>query len=281
MSRDLQYRDDRLQREKASADWLSRLPLKDMTNFGWLAAVPHSSDRVETCLSFFGVNSVREWETTYESLHKHTAFRTSSSFESRPEAVAAWLRQGERQGTREDCGPWNRAGFKASLSEIRRLTKIKDPGTFLPKLQRHCAIHGVVVSVLRAPEGCRASGATRFLPTGRAQVLLSFRYLTDDHFWFTFFHEVGHLVLHHNQPLFLEGIRDESSEQETQANEFASCILVPDEHALLNLQPTWRNVMRFAAKVGVSPGIVVGQLQYRDRLRQDQLNGLKRRYSWS
>ena len=281
MTRDLQYRDDLLERDKTAAAWLARLPLKDMTNFGWLGRISHPAQRIEACLNFFGVSSLREWETTYETLYGYTTFRTSWSFKSTPEAVAAWLRQGERQGTREDCAPWDPVAFHLALPEIRKLTKIRDPRVFLPKLQRYCATKGVVVSVVRAPAGCRASGATRFLSTGRAQVLLSFRYLTDDQFWFTFFHEAGHLILHQDQPLFLEGIGDESTEQETQANDFAARTLIPDEQALLSLHPTWRSVTRFAVKAGVSPGIVVGQLQYRGRLPQDHLNRLKRRYRWS
>ncbi|MFX9089566.1 ImmA/IrrE family metallo-endopeptidase, partial [Acinetobacter baumannii] len=33
----------------------------------------------------------------------------------------------------------------------------------------------------------------------KAMVLLSFRHLSDDHFWFTLFHEFAHLLLHNNQ----------------------------------------------------------------------------------
>jgi hypothetical protein len=38
----------------------------------------------------------------------------------------------------------------------------------------------------------------------KAMVILSFRYLSDDHFWFTFFHEIAHLLLH-NASLTLRG----------------------------------------------------------------------------
>ena len=34
--------------------------------------------------------------------------------------------------------------------------------------------------------------------------MLSFRYLTDDQFWFTFFHEIGHLLLSGETGFFLE-----------------------------------------------------------------------------
>ena len=41
--------------------------------------------------------------------------------------------------------------------------------------------------------------AAKLLSDDQAWIQMSFRFLTDDHFWFTFFHEVGHLILHPNQ----------------------------------------------------------------------------------
>ena len=113
-------------------------------------------------------------------------------------------------------------------------------------------------------------------------MLLSFRYLSDDHFWFTFFHEAGHLLLHGKNALFLEGDNIASTKEEQEANEFAAGILIPTEFqaALLSLPVDGRDVIKFARLVGVSPGIVVGQLQHLGRIKPNQLNSLKRRYSW-
>ena len=38
--------------------------------------------------------------------------------------------------------------------------------------------------------------------------------------------------------------------------------------------------VRFARRIGISPGIVVGQLQHMGKLNYRQMNGLKRRYTW-
>ncbi|HEV8072313.1 MAG TPA: ImmA/IrrE family metallo-endopeptidase [Planctomycetaceae bacterium] len=168
------------------------------------------------------------------------------------------------------------------MSEIRPLTRKRDPDAFLPVLQKSCAECGVAVAVVRAPQGCRASGATRF--TGRAKALLqlSFRYLTDDHFWFTFFHEAAHLLLHSHAALFLEGVAPSSTKEEEEANEFAAGILIPKRYTneLLALRADHHQILRFAKKAGVSPGIVVGQLQHRKLIKQDHLNGLKRHFQW-
>ena len=40
------------------------------------------------------------------------------------------------------------------------------------------------------------------------------------------------------------------------------------------------SILRFARRIGVAPGLVVGQLQHRGRVAPDRLNWLKRRYEW-
>jgi Zn-dependent peptidase ImmA (M78 family) len=113
--------------------------------------------------------------------------------------------------------------------------------------------------------------------------MLSFRYLSDDHFWFTFFHEAGHLVLHDMNSLFLEGEDRISTKEEGEANEFSAAVLIPAEFRadLMTLRGEGREVIRFARRVGVSPGVIVGQLQHLGRVRRNQLNRLKRRFVWA
>jgi len=111
---------------------------------------------------------------------------------------------------------------------------------------------------------------------------LSFRYLSDDHFWFTFFHEAGHLLLNDCAETFLEGLDVEDSQIEEAANAFAARTLIPAnfEGEMLRLPLNGREVIRFAGRVGISPGIVVGQLQHRGHFTRRQLNDLKRKYKW-
>lgn len=282
MSRDFQYRQDIARLHATDEQWLAELPIGDMIKFGWLKAVPHPSDEMAACLRFFGVPSVSAWREAYAELQQMVAFRTSPSFDSRPAAVAAWMRQGEIEGEAIECNPWDSRRFEQSLSSIRSLTREKVPSRFIPKLQKLCAAGGVAVAVVRAPNGCRASGATRFLSQDKALLLLSFRYLSDDQFWFTFFHEAGHLLLHGKKGFFLEGVDAPATPEEQEANEFAGRTLVPTElrPALLDLPLDGRKVIRFARRLGVSPGIVVGQLQHHGRIKRHQLNSLKRRFRW-
>jgi HTH-type transcriptional regulator/antitoxin HigA len=254
----------------------------DMIKFGWLKPAPHPSEEVSACLHFFNVSTLQAWRETYGGLLEMVAFRKSHSFESRPAAVAAWLRQGEIESEAIDCSPWNPGLFKDSLASIKLLTRQKDPHRFIPSLRNVCAASGVAFAVVRAPNGCPASGATRFLSPTKALLLLSFRHLSDDQFWFTFFHEAGHLLLHSRTRLFLEGVETPATNEEKEANEFAGRTLVPPNlhSTMLNLAIDHREIIKFAQRVGVSPGIVVGQLQHYKRIDHSYLNKLKRRYTW-
>jgi HTH-type transcriptional regulator / antitoxin HigA len=283
MARDAQFREDMARVHAADQEWLGELPLGDMIRLGWLHPPPRPSEEVEACLRFFGAASIAAWRHAYEALRAEVAFRTSPTLDSRPGAVAAWLRQGELLCSNMECAPWDPERFREALSDARRLTFAKDPNHFLPRLRQLCAASGVAVAVVRAPTGCRASGATRFVSPKKALLLLSFRYLSDDQFWFTFFHEAGHLLLHGQEILFLEGLDNQSASQEREANDFAEHVLIPAEFRdeFWALPTEIRAIVRFANHVGVAAGIVVGQLQHYDRIPRSHFNGLKRRFQWS
>lgn len=287
--REAQFRDAVHRRESANSleskkAWLRSLPINDMVAFGWLPALSaDTDDATRVCLEFFGEPDLASWNATHRDATSNVAFRTSMAFESHATAVAAWLRKGAIEAGQLSCDLWRADRFASALSEVRHLTREKDPAVFIPALQAICAGCGVAVVIVRAPSGCRASGATTFLSPEKAMLMLSFRYLSDDHFWFTFFHEAGHLLLHSGDETFLEGVSGNVEQIEQEANQFAARTLIPAEfeQALINLPLDGREVVRFATRIGISPGIVVGQLQHRERITRKQLNALKRRYTWA
>lgn len=262
--------------------WLKMLPLREMVRSGWLPEQKNNTQNLKLALNFFGVSSPCEWKTRYAAFDNTFAFRLSPTFESKAGPLSAWLRRGEIEASALACAEWDALRFQSCLRDIRVLTNAKNPSYFIPRLRALCAASGVAVVFVRAPTGCRASGATRFMSNRKAMIVLSFRYLSDDHFWFSFFHEAGHLLLHGEQSTFIEGEPDGRSDKEAEANEFSAGVLIPHERRdeLLNLPPRKKDIIRFSVAIGIAPGIVVGQLQHNNVIRQDQLNALKRRYKW-
>src|SRR5262249_35379537 len=249
MARERTYRDALRQMEGQaendnSESWLSQLPLAEMIKWDWLPPLKTSGEKASACLRFFGVGSIRSWSEEYQAVVGSAVLRRSPSFEPRPGAVAAWLRRGELESAGIETKPWDKAALRARLPTLRGLTRVTDPDLFVPELRKVLAECGVTVVIVRAPTGCYASGATRFVTPTKALMLLSFRYLSDDQFWFSVFHEVGHLLLHPPR-LFLDGFDMVSSPEEVEANRFAADTLLPPEHqaAMMALSLDGRAVM--------------------------------------
>ena len=108
------------------------------------------------------------------------------------------------------------------------------------------------------PKGCPVSGITKWINPERALVMLSFRHKSNDHFWFTLFHELAHLLLHGKKLLFLEGWDDGlNPEQEAEADAWASSTLIPPGKvkALGSLGDNRSEIIDFAQSIGIAPGI--------------------------
>ena len=285
LERQKQYRDSL--EELAAADpelvqWCATFPVKKMIDSGWLPKPYTKSDVAFELLDYFDIESVEEWRKKYPTRLGITKFRTSVVFQNDMPATLAWIRRGELLADDIECAEWNRENFSASLRELKALSKIEDPKKFLPILQRECAGHGVAVVVTRCVPGCAASGATLMLAADKALLLLSARFLSDDQFWFSFFHEAGHLVLHGNEP-HIEHDSATNPKEEAEANQFAEkIILEPVNKAVLmaaSLSPF--SIARLARKCNVSAGVIVGQLQHGGRISTKLFNRFKTRYSAS
>lgn len=287
ISREAHYRKDlskiaEITPREVAKGWLRELPLKDMAEFGWIDRKGSQEEKLAECLRYFDVSSVETYRRRVEQIVGDVKLRTSQTLRSNPASLATWIRRGEIEAEQADCAAWSRDALLGALPEIRRLTLLREPQKFLPALKSMCAAVGVALVVARAPSGCRASGATKFISERKALLMLSFRHLSDDHFWFSFFHECGHLVLHGKDHVFVEGEESISAQHENEANLFSEKVLLPDPwHRLLDKLPANRKeILRFAARAGISPGIVVGQLQHRGKLGHNYLNYLKRRFTW-
>ncbi|MCK5797677.1 MAG: ImmA/IrrE family metallo-endopeptidase [Deltaproteobacteria bacterium] len=286
--RDAQYQAARERRRaieeaKSDAPWLRELPLAWMRRHHWVPSRSAKGAQVLECLRFFGVVSVSAWRDKYAV--PLAAFRASDKFDKKIGAVAAWLREGERRATAMRCQPFNASAFKSALRDLRAMTNEPDPDVFVPKLLELCSQRGVAVVFVPAPTGCPASGATQWLAPDRAMLLLSLRHRSNDHLWFTFFHEAGHLLLHGKRMMFIEGVEGLDEAHEAEADRFARDLLIPPAAAkrLATLTSSGRvskaRVRAFARDIGIAPGIVVGRMQKEDWLDWKFMNDLKVRYS--
>jgi len=258
-------------------DWLKTIPTQELIQRN---AIEPQKDRVlllRETLKFYGLSSVSAWRNIWTE--PAVAARRSQCFETRPGPASSWIRLGEIQSQQIDCSPFDKNKFFRAVKKIRLLT-VKNPEEFIPETIQLCADSGVALALVPEIKKVPWHGATKWLSASKAMILLNLRGKMEDQFWFSFFHEAGHVLYDSKKDLYInDGSIDDPREHE--ANEFAAEILIPcdrdPEIALLRVKA---DVILLADELKISPGIVVGRFQ-RLTEKWNYFNGLKRKFKWS
>ncbi len=262
-------------------DWLDCMPLSDLKKCGVLPNIYNRGKNkdilLRALLRFFGVASPMEWQALYGNMA--IAYRRNTA-KSDAYAVAAWLRLGELQLSDLRGPRFDPTRFEAALPGIRALTMLP-PEQFEPQLKQTCLDAGVMLALVPSIPRARVSGAARWV-NRKPLIQLSLYGKKNDRFWFTFFHEAGHILFGNQEQIFVDdwdGTAQDAEEQ--QADAFAANLLIPsavqDELPGLTSRAA---VTAFAERIGIHPGIVVGRLQYEGHVDMSWMNDLKEPFAW-
>jgi HTH-type transcriptional regulator/antitoxin HigA len=250
--------------------WLKSLPIRELQKRNRIPAEKDRGRLFDALLSFFGVADREAYERIWRG--PVASFRRSLAHKSQAGAVVTWLRIAQLEAQPAKVAPFSASFFRKVLNEIRSLTAQGDAN----RMVEMCAAAGVVVVFVPEVKDCRISGAAWWANSARAVIALSDRYKKDDYFWFTFFHEAAHLLLHSKKETFVDDGTDNDL-LEDEANRFARDFLIPPDHAAnLHLLTTEAEVETFAHATGIAPGIVVGRMQHDKIWAFSQGNRLKR-----
>jgi HTH-type transcriptional regulator / antitoxin HigA len=274
-------------RENAEQEKLKdEAPLLTPFCYGELAKLGHVPktrsvlEKIHALRRFFGV-------TTLHNIFKinlySPALRSSKKKIPAREALASWFRIGERKAQRTDCAPFDKKRLQNALYDIRAMTT-EPPGSFMGKLEETLRDCGVVLELCPHLPKTFVNGAT-FWIGNKAVLMMTIRGKWADIFWFSLFHEIGHLCLH-GKTTFIDWdfLSPELAEQEAQADAFAQNALIPkEEYRRFTKEGKFDagSIQLFAIKMGLSSGIVVGRLQHDGLLQPSWCNGLRTQYEWS
>ena len=257
-------------------DWLKTIPTQELIQRK--AIEPQKDDvlLLRETLKFFGLSSVSAWKDIWAN--PAVAARRSRCFETCPGPASAWMRLGEIQAHQIDCQPFDKISFIQALKKIRLLT-VKDPEKFIPETIQLCAGSGVALALVREMKKVPWHGATKWLSASKAMILLNLRGKMEDQFWFSFFHEAGHVLYDSKKDLYInDGTIDDPREHK--ANEFAAETLIPrDRDPEIAALGAKEDVIRLANELKISPGIVAGRFQHLTK-KWSYFNGLKRKFQW-
>lgn len=259
-----------------AVDWAKNFPIPQLIKRGAIAETKDIKERAASLLHFFRVKDPNAWMDIYGNMS--VAFYKSATFKSNYKSVVTWLRLAEIQAESIETECYDVEKFKTALSEIRSLTD-KEPNHFEPRMKELCAQSGVALVFVSELSGTSLSGATRWLTSEKAMITLSLRHKSNDHFWFSFYHEAGHIIKHGKKDVYIDENDGAATKQEQEAHKFAATTLIPENEyqafVACNPRLTKRLVSRFAKSIGIAPGIIVGRLQHDKIIKFSWLNDLK------
>ena len=245
--------------------WAKQFPYAEMAKHRWVVSTRNAEEKTINLMSYFGVASHSAWEKLYVETELKVAAYTSLKLSHQPHAISAWLRQGEFQAKKIEAPVFDVKKLKSNIPAMRQLM-VEQPVNFFEHLQELCLQAGVVLLFTPKLPKVPLSGSTRWL-NNTPLIQLTARYKKNDSFWFTFFHELGHIILHGKKYISLENVDFAAADpvKEEEAHQFAvsHTFTNEQEHEVLqHTNITEQDIIDYAKKFNTHPAMIIGRLQH-------------------
>ncbi len=256
---------------EADKEIAHKFPYNNMVKNGWIDKVKSLEEKVVQLRHFFEVSSLTQLFSS-SALIPAVSCRRLSITEKGDYALLTMVQKAKIEARNIELSSLNIDKLNKALPSLRKMTSLY-PNEFKEDLQNTLAKCGVAIVFLENLTGSHLQGAT-FIDNNRVIIAMTTRSKVNDKFWFSLFHELGHIILGH---LGSENI----DEYEQQANKFATDTLIPQEDwdkFKANFQFDYDSIIEFAEKEEIDANIVVGRLQNEKYLSYGTMTDLRKYY---
>jgi HTH-type transcriptional regulator/antitoxin HigA len=246
-----------------------RYPLREMIKRGWLEDTDAMLLEAQL-IQFFECPSADEIPYM-----QHAAYKTKYSDETPPSQLV-WLFRARQIAKSVACPRYSEKLLRDALPRLRELTTEPEEIRHVPRIMAEC---GVRFAVIEGLPGSKIDGVCFWLDQHSPVIAMSLRHDRIDNFWFVLPHEIEHVLKKHgfgaHQEIIdveLEGERASENtaiaEEERIANRAAADFAFPETELssfIARNQPFFyeRDIVGFARRLRVHPGIAVGRFQRR------------------
>lgn len=245
-------------------------------------AIINKEDPIETAISKLCLKSKVSSLTLYYENDIYSFYRTSiSTKEETKENIVCknvWTSIAFSIAKKQITKPFNEEKINHCLDTLRNMT-LQDPNVFYPKMKELLNECGVALVILPSLKNSNINGVVKWIDNEKVMMALNTRGAYNDKFWFSFFHELKHVLQKAKRKMIVnqENIID-NSELELEADMFAKEILIPSKYIDELRYIDQNSIIVLANKLSIHPGIVVGRLQKEKRIAYSKYNYLKCKY---
>lgn len=269
---DAAYRLSQVDRDASEVEKRARLyavaPVKEMQRRGWIKDDRHLEEIEVELKVFFGV------DTFDEDPRIGAATRKADSGDPLTPSQRAWCFRVKQLGAAQLVAQYRADRLPECERALRKIAAYPQETYKVPEVLAAFGIRFVAVEPLPTS---KVDGVALWLDENSPVIGMSLRYDRIDSFWFTLCHELSHIRHRDEAPLDgdltdqMASVLFVKSDIEHRANEEASSSLIPKEEMdsfVLRVGPLYSKdrIIRFANRLKMHPGIIVGQLQRRKEI---------------
>lgn len=224
-------------------------------NYG-LPDLPRNKDeQIKRVRAYLNVATL----TVFTKRDMAVSFRSSAEDISEGSTVKAnaMVQIATNKALKTEAPKFNKKKFEAAVEYALTLTRNHEE--FYPLIRKAFLDAGVIFVILPNISGSKTNGATKKVGDN-IMLMVNDRRLNADSFWFTLFHEIGHII---NGDYGIS-FEKETGEQEETANKYAEDSLIPPEkyqEFLAGQRFDLQSIKAFANRINRDPGIILGRLQ--------------------
>jgi HTH-type transcriptional regulator/antitoxin HigA len=232
----------------------SLFPVREMMKRGWIEPSDNLDVIEHRVCRFFEIKGLDE-----RPVFAHAA--KASEYGERSALQWAWLYRVKELSEGVHAAEYSEQKLRDALSQLRALLVAPEEIRQIPQILAKAGVRFVLVEFL---PGSKIDGAT-FWIGGSPVIAMSLRFDRIDNFWFVLRHDIDVELT--------ENLRsgEKLSAEEIRANLSAAEFVVPSqelESFIIRVRPLYseHRISLFAKRIGVHPGLVIGQLQYRNEI---------------
>jgi HTH-type transcriptional regulator / antitoxin HigA len=248
----------------------SLFPVRELMKRNWIEPSDNLDVVEHRVCRFYRINSIEERP---EFAHAAKATQADAEYDERNELQWAWLYRAKELAEATHSSPYSEANLRKALSRLRTLLVAPEELRQVPTILAEAGVRFVIVEFL---PGAKIDGAAFWL-NDTPVIALSIRFDRVNNFWFVLRHEIEHILNRDGQVSIdielTERLQNkgELPPEEVRANAAAAEFLIPKSELdsfIVRVRPLYseQRILLFAKRIGVHPGIVVGQLQHRDEV---------------
>ena len=242
-------------------------------------------DSIEDAISKLRLSSMVSSLTLHCNNDIYSFYRTAiSTKEETIENIVCknvWVSIASLIAKQQETMPFNEEKINSSIDVLRSMT-LQDPNIFYPQMKELLNECGVSLVILPSLKNSNINGVVKWIDNEKVMMALNTRGAYNDKFWFSFFHELKHVLQKAKRKMIVnQDNKIDDSVLELEADTFAKETLIPTKYIDELRYIDESSIISLANKISIHPGIVVGRLQKEKRIPCSKYNYLKCKYEIS